>query len=659
MIDLSLNHYVITINETNGAITNIRDTEHNLSLHGSIWKIEKSDLSVLTLDDMSVFHYSASEHLELQWEKADIRVKIRFLEEQNKLKMHISAVTGNETIRRIHFPVYEGIEKISENDDYLVLPYQNGFLIRNPIDNLLNTEAEVPFWMGRGGMKYENDYPAQYSYQFFAYYQTNTKGYYMACEDGQSYIKTIGLHYNEALNGMDMIFTNYPEGMSEISYYTLPYQYAFGFFRGDWQTAAKIYRSWAVRQKWYAPLHDRKVSSSIKEIDFFRINHEHYALGTRTEEFIKTCSIIKEKLACKPAMHWYGWNKAPKHGDWYPEMADYHNEAWHTELLETNRRLTDMDIPKIPYVNVHLWDSFLQSFEQEDAPKRLVVQEGNRIADEPWSADRNLFAICHSDNRFKNKALALFDRLLREDGFDGIYIDQVASFNATLCYSKSHGHPVGGGSWWADEYHRMLSTLRAIMPENKFITTESCCECYHDLFDLFLILDTCSQSFGFYEICGSDNCDSIPLFAMIYNDSAISYGSVCTFSNNTKRFEFNFTRNILWGMIPTCEGMELAEIENDSEKWEIITRGVDFYRANREILLYGTYEEYIEKTGCNVEITFNTLSKKCPGVIGSVYFYDQKRYLFAYNYSEEKQTLTTAGQNMTIEPGVFFTAILP
>ena len=119
--------------------------------------------------------------------------------------------------------------------------------------------------MGRGGKKYENEYPAQYSYQFFAYYQKDVKGYYMACEDGNAYTKTIGLHYSPDVDGMDMVFTNYPEGMGEVCYYTLPYSYTFTFFEGDWQTAAKIYRNWVIQQKWYTPLRDRNISKAVKE----------------------------------------------------------------------------------------------------------------------------------------------------------------------------------------------------------------------------------------------------------------------------------------------------------------------------------------------------------------------------------------------------------
>lgn len=653
--------YTISFDEKTGAISAIQNGNDVLQLQGSIWKIETANRTFLSIYDMTEFTCNKENNSFLfQWKNDTTSVKMTVYTEDEKLKMKLALVC-HQKINRVQFPIYQGIEKISEEDDYVTLPFQNGYLFKNPVDTLLHgTEEDVPFWMGRGGNKYENDYPAQYSYQFFAYYNADQKGYYMASEDGNAYIKTIGLHYNADVNGMDMIFTNYPEGMDEAEYYAIPYAQVFCFFHGDWQTAAHIYRNWAIKQKWCTPLSQKNLSEDVKKIDFFRINHEHYALGTRSEEYIKTAEIMRDRLNCTPSMHWYGWNKAPMHGDWYPEMADYTNKAWHDELVSINKRLTEAGVYKIPYVNVHLWDDHLTSFQSEHAEDYLVMGESRKIEEEPWGTKERhiLYPVCHAAPAFKNKAVRLFDRIVNEDGFDGIYIDQVGSFNATLCYNPKHGHPVGGGNWWAEEYQKMIGTFRETMPSNKYLTTESCCECYHNLFDLMLLLDSCSQSHGFYDYCGVDNCDSIPLFAMIYNDSSISYGSVCRFDNNNDQFEYNYIRNIMWGMIPTAEGMELEEISNDDTKWAILRRGVDFYKENKEVLLYGSFDAY-HTFDCGAKpIAFGKNIKKCPGVICAEYTLNGQTYAFAYNYSDDVQTVEVKGIQITVNPKSFGSAKL-
>lgn len=649
MKTLSLDGYEIALDESSGRILQIRAGAETLSLRGSLWRVDAGEQKErFTLFEMTSFSFEQTDKLKLFWHSEEMSVQVRLFVQDKLLKMDISVSCQTKALHRIYFPVFEGVEKISSDNDYLTIPFQNGFLIKNPVDTLLNTDAEVPFWMGRGGKKYENDYPAQYSYQYFSYYNPEKLGYYWACEDGNSYIKTIGQHYNADVDGMDLVFTNYPEGMGTVRYYALPYVYAFGFFHGDWQTATKIYRGWATHQKWCTLLKDRDISSRVKEIDFVRINHEHYDLGTRSEEYIQTCAMIQERLNCRPAMHWYGWNKAPKHGDWYPEMANFSNKVWKEELSQINKRLDSMGIIKLPYVNVHLWDSHLKSFEEEDARSMLVLPESRTLSDEPWSPDGNLYAACHASSKFKNKVLQLFDRLVRDEGFDGIYIDQVASFNATLCFEENHGHPVGGGNWWADEYHNMIGTFRKLMPQGKILTTESCCEAYHDLFDMFLILDTCSQDHGFHAVCGCDNVESLPLFAMIYNDSAVAYGSICKFENNDDQFAFNYIRNILWGMIPTAEGMEMEWIADAPEKWRVLKQGVAFFKENRDILLYGTLDAYYSYENETRDIIFGDFIKKCPSVICAVYSYQEETYAMLYNYAETAHRVAVQGKSLTV-----------
>ena len=167
---LLLQGYGITVDAGSGQILQIKVGEDTLPLRGSFWKIETGDRAFVTIWDMTSFTYTLTEEkLTLFWNKDTLTVKVQMFVQDALLKMDITVASQTLGLNRILFPVYEGIEKISGNDDYLTLPYQNGFLIKNPVDSLLKTDGEFPFWMGRGGHKYENEYPAQYSYQFFSY----------------------------------------------------------------------------------------------------------------------------------------------------------------------------------------------------------------------------------------------------------------------------------------------------------------------------------------------------------------------------------------------------------------------------------------------------------------------------------------------------------
>ena len=645
MITFKLGDYTVGIDDGTGRILDIKNGDKNIELSALTWRIQLSDKSEISTDSGMTFSYNYSDSLTLSWHGCGVNVELSLFTEGNDLKSSIKASSDALGISRVYYPLYNGVKKLP--NDVLMLPWQNGLIVKDPLKNLLAPEKSIRFWMGRGGGKYENDYPAQYSYQLFLYYSECGNGYYMSCDDGDAYIKTIGMYRSEAEGCIDFGFINYPENMGVTHSYTAPYNYVFRFISGGWREGASIYRDWAKGQKWYVTLDKRDISKAVYDIDFVRINHEHYTLGTDDKEFFDTAKMIKDRLNAKTLMHWYGWNKAPKHGDWYPEMADWSDEAWHNGLLLRNKELDSIGVKKIPYVNVHLWDKKLKSFADEGAENYLIMPESLKIIDEPWLPDGSLYAACHATAKVKEKARWLFSHLVDKDGFDGIYIDQVASFNATLCFNKDHGHPIGGGRWWSDEYHDMIGAFRTEMPKDKVLTTESCCECYHDLFDMFLILDTCSQGGAFSGVCGPENVESIPLFAMIYGDSAIAYGSSCKLESADEEFEFNYVRNILFGMIPTVEGAPIM-CKDEDEKWKIMKRGVDFFKANRDALLYGIMQDYLTFSDDARVVKFGKLEKSCPEVIITVYEYNGENKAFAYNYSDTDKTISVLNKQMTV-----------
>jgi len=54
----------------------------------------------------------------------------------------------------------------------------------------------------------------------------------------------------------------------------------------------------------------------------------------------------------------------------------------------------------------------------------------------------------------------------------GVYIDQIAAAAPTLCFDKTHGHPLGGGHWWTEGYWKLLDAIRQTIPPDRMLTTE-------------------------------------------------------------------------------------------------------------------------------------------------------------------------------------------
>ena len=106
-------------------------------------------------------------------------------------------------------------------------------------------------------------------------------------------------------------------------------------------------------------------------------------------------------------------------------------------------------------------------------------------------------------------------------------------------------------------------------------------------------------------------------------------------------------------MIPTAEGMELDWIVDAPAKWQVLKQGVDFYKENREILLYGVMENYYQFAQGGKKVIFGDLVRQCPGVICAIYTYEGARYTMLYNYAEDTQQVNVEGQMFCV-PGKSF-----
>jgi len=95
--------------------------------------------------------------------------------------------------------------------------------------------------------------------------------------------------------------------------------------------------------------------------------------------------------------------------------------------------------------------------------------------------------MCPTQKLWQDEVGEIVLRLTGEVGVDGVYIDQIGAAAPRLCMDASHGHPLGGGSWWTkDGYWPLLAGLRARLAPGKMITTECNAEPYVRWFDGYL-----------------------------------------------------------------------------------------------------------------------------------------------------------------------------
>jgi len=84
-----------------------------------------------------------------------------------------------------------------------------------------------------------------------ALYNPERAGLYYAAYDGQGYFKRFSFGPKEDGRSLDLYLEHSPEGQGlPGTGYVSPFPVVIGTFAGDWLTAAKLYRQWAVKQVW-------------------------------------------------------------------------------------------------------------------------------------------------------------------------------------------------------------------------------------------------------------------------------------------------------------------------------------------------------------------------------------------------------------------------
>ena len=133
----------LLFDEKNGYLKQIEYSGKTIPLCSKLWKIETND-GILEINDMTSFKTQAySDMLKLFWEneKALVTVTLR-AGDDGKIYWNINVdLFGGNGVNKVIFPLFEGLG--FENDNYLLIGYQNGTLIKNPVDSLLAKNRSI------------------------------------------------------------------------------------------------------------------------------------------------------------------------------------------------------------------------------------------------------------------------------------------------------------------------------------------------------------------------------------------------------------------------------------------------------------------------------------------------------------------------------------
>jgi hypothetical protein len=271
--------------------------------------------------------------------------------------------------------------------------------------------------------------------------------------------------------------------------FTLSGEAVWQFLRGDWFDAALIYRDWARREaKWFPSLG----AEGRADTPLWKRELSAWAMtGGGPKDCVPRVLEFARALGVPVGFHWYNWHQIPFDND-YP-----HYFPTREGFTEGVKALQAGGVHVMPYINGRLWDTRDQGTNDFEFTRLARPAATKRTDGEPYietygskeahGQDVRLAVMCPTTALWRERQHETVRRLFTECGVQGVYIDQVAAAKPELCFDASHGHPLGGGSWWNERgYWPLLDRIRADKPPDRMLTTECNAEPFLRWFDGYL-----------------------------------------------------------------------------------------------------------------------------------------------------------------------------
>jgi hypothetical protein len=322
-----------------------------------------------------------------------------------------------------------------------------------------------------------------------AYDAARGTGLYVAAHDPWGGTKDVQAESRSADHAVVLAFDHPVPDMGQAgNRFALAGEGVWQLLRGDWFDAAVIYREWVRREaKWFPKLGPdgrADTPSWMRDLSVWALG------GGAPGECVGTVKGFAQALGPAVGFHWYNWHQIPFDND-YP-----HYFPTKPGFADGVRELQAAGVFPMPYINGRLWDTRDKGTEDFEFTKVAKPAVSKNERGEPYiesygsketdGSSVRLGVMCPTTALWQQKMRDTVLRLMNECGVSGVYIDQIAAAAPTLCFDKSHGHPLGGGHWWTEGYWKLLEGIRQSLPPGRMLTTECNGEPYIRWFDGYL-----------------------------------------------------------------------------------------------------------------------------------------------------------------------------
>jgi hypothetical protein len=603
---------MLGFNKQSGALIAFRDLVNShdylnkTTCTGTPWEVElhqPSDVKTFNINSSSKFRFSKPDHLTLllEWKQfegfVNKQIKITAsvtLDENRPLsswKISIEGLKG-EQISRVVFPLISGIKNPGE--EYLAVPLWMGQIIKDPRNSLSQIQG--------GLKKFEWSYPGQLSMQCLALYNPDKCCFYASCNDSLGYKKNFSFSA-DSLNDLVYQLNNYPAVDSAMTSYTPSYAAIIGSFKGDWITAAGLYREWGSKQKWCreSRFKSRLTPPWLENTSLWVWNRG------KSSNVLWPAADMKQRLGLPVNVFWHWWHGC-SYDDGFPEY--FPPREGKVSFVSAMTSAHKKGIRAIVYMNQALWGTTTESWIKENAVLASAKDPEGKTISHVFNIFTNKPAayMCLATRFWKDKYSSLCDSAVNTCEADGVYMDMACL--SLLCYDKSHGHPIGGGNYWIEHFGSLTNQIRSKIAAEKqlVLAGEGCGEAWLPYLDAFLTLEVSRERYS-----GVSQWQTIPFFQAVYHQYGITYGNYSSLivppydelwpdeyapkeplklldKSFNKQFLMEQARSFVWGLQPTIANYQsfLA-----SERKEEIGYLISLARTRNNGLKYLLYGKFL------------------------------------------------------------------
>ena len=361
-------------------------------------------------------------------------------------------------------------------------------------------------------------------------------GFYIAREDGTAARKTFAWTPETNAGSIDLTVVHPVLNWAAdepVRQYSLPGDAVLGPFAGDWFDAAQIYRKWAVTAPWCrkGPIYQRRdFPQWLAKAPYFTIGY----IGNETQ--IQT-EIDKHDFYGVPISIVHAYDHFPQRhqDDGYPEY--FPPKLGFENFRRTVKELQDKGIMVVPYINGKLWDKDTESYRAKDAVKAAKIEPNGKPQITRKYGGQVFVSMCPDSKLWQQTMVEVSKELVDPDrlGVAGVYVDYL-TIHLDNCFSKTHGHPIGGGDWANKSIHELYSRMRT---EIKKLNPDAML-CGEDWAEWSIdVLDT-SLEYGYVDT-------SAPLMQAVYHGYSLVYGTGMYFPGRVESNPGNLGRWWLLG----------------------------------------------------------------------------------------------------------------